>query len=91
MIKRQNRKQLVKRLEVLDEHTPRKTPFIVFLNDLDDGSVEAVEHVRISGKAKGIKIRKKIISTQKEFDSYLDKMFAYPKCVVITGDDDLED
>lgn len=91
MINKQSRKQLLKRLETLDEHTPRRTPFIVFINNLDDDTVESVEHIRMSGKGKGVKMRKKIITTTKEFDNYLEKMFAYPKCVVITGEEDLED
>ncbi|MCI3029766.1 hypothetical protein LMF32_11995 [Desemzia sp. C1] len=91
MISKQSRKQLINRIEKLDEHAPRKTPFIIFLTDLPDGNVEAAEHIRTSGKKKGLKIRRTIISTEKEFDNYLAKLLTYPKCVVITGDDDLED
>ena len=84
MIKRMNRNQIMKKLEILEEKAPHKTPFLIFVKRLGDGTLEAVEHIRNSIK-KGIKIRKKALP-----DDYLNE-HDYSHGVIIMGEEELED
>lgn len=91
-----NKANLLKRLEKLNQAAPKSTPYIIFVNDLEDGTVEIKEHIGVGTSSQrnrlynSIKINTIIITTQKEFDNYLDKI-DFPNCTIIMGDLALED
>lgn len=57
---------------------------MIFVKRLGDGTLEAIEHIRV-GVKKGIKIRKKALP-----DDYLNEN-DYSHGVIIKGEEELED